>query len=76
MLLTAWFFEVHGQELAPAGSQVFELAVDAPSEVRAVLEQHLELQRYRAVADLSDSELERLMVQAIQDSRDLVATLG
>ena len=40
------------------------------------LERYLALQCYRAVADLSDSELDRLMAQAIQDSRDLLATLG
>ena len=54
----------------------FELSIEAPDDIRAVLERHLELQRYRALTDLSDNELERLMAIAAQDSRDLVATLG
>jgi translocation and assembly module TamA len=54
----------------------FQLSIEAPDEIRAVLERHLELQRYGALTDLSDNELERLMANAVQDSRDLVATLG
>jgi translocation and assembly module TamA len=54
----------------------FHLSIEAPDEIRTVLERHLELQRYRALTDLSDNELERLMTIAAQDSRDLVATLG
>jgi len=54
----------------------FQLSIEAPDEIRTVLERHLELQRYRALTDLSDNELERLMAIAAQDSRDLVATLG
>ncbi len=54
----------------------FELRIEAPYDIRTVLERHLELQRYRALTDLSDNELERLMAIAAQDSRDLVATLG
>lgn len=54
----------------------FQLSIEAPDDIRTVLERHLELQRYRALTDLSDNELERLMAIAVQDSRDLVATLG
>ncbi|MBK9346832.1 MAG: outer membrane protein assembly factor [Burkholderiales bacterium] len=75
-VLWAWVGTVQGQSLAPGEPQAFALTMDAPREVRADLERHLALQRYRAVADLSDSELDRLMAQAIQDSRDLLATLG
>jgi translocation and assembly module TamA len=64
------------QSLAGGEVQAFNLTIEAPSEVRTVLEQHLELQRYRALPDLSDSELDRLMVQATQNCRDLIATLG
>lgn len=76
MLLWVWVCAVHGQDLALGAPQAFELTIDAPDEVRADLERHLALQRYRALPDLSDSELDRLMAQATQDSRDLVATLG
>ena len=54
----------------------FQLSIEAPDDIRTVLERHLDLQRYRALTDLSDNELERLMAIAAQDSRDLVATLG
>ena len=57
-------------------ASAFQLSIEAPDEIRTVLERHLELQRYRTLTDLSDNELERLMAIAAQDSRDLVATLG
>ena len=60
-------------EVAPSA---FQLSIEAPDDIRTLLERHLELQRYRALTDLSDNELERLMAIAAQDSRDLVATLG
>jgi len=59
-----------------AAPSAFQLSIEAPDDIRTVLERHLELQRYRALTDLSDNELERLMAIAAQDSRDLVATLG
>jgi translocation and assembly module TamA len=54
----------------------FDIVVRAPGPVRALLEQHLELQRYRAVTDLDDSELARLVVLAERNVRNLVGTLG
>jgi translocation and assembly module TamA len=44
--------------------------------VRELLEKHLELQRYRAVTDLDDAELARLIVLAERNVRNLVGTLG
>jgi translocation and assembly module TamA len=41
-----------------------------------LLGKHLELQRYRELADLSDSELDRLLVAARLNAQDLLATLG
>ncbi|MDB5870134.1 MAG: surface antigen [Polaromonas sp.] len=41
-----------------------------------MLERHLELQRYRAVTDLDEAELERLVVLAERNVRNLVGTLG
>lgn len=41
-----------------------------------MLEKHLELQRYRAVTDLDDAELARLIVLAERNVRNLVGTLG
>ncbi len=54
----------------------FDIAVHAPPVVRALLERHLELQRYRAVTDLDDAELARLIVLAERNVRNLVGTLG
>lgn len=61
---------------AATAAAAFDLEIDAPDEIRALLEQHLELPRYREVRDLSDAELARLLVAARQNTRDLVATLG
>ena len=54
----------------------FDIAVRAPTEVRELLEKHLELQRYRAVTDLDEAELARLIVLAERNVRNLVGTLG
>ena len=54
----------------------FDITVRAPSTVREMLEKHMELQRYRAVTDLDDVELERLIVLAERNVRNLVGTLG
>lgn len=57
----------------------FDISVRTPPEfadVRALLEKHLELQRYRAVTDLDDNELARLIVLAERNVRGLVGTLG
>lgn len=74
VLLAALGVGAWAQDLDQAPA--FQLTIEAPNEIRVVLEQHLELQRYQALTDLSDSELERLMAIAAQDSRDLVATMG
>ena len=54
----------------------FDIAVRAPTAVREMLEKHLELQRYRAVTDLDEAELARLIVLAERNVRNLVGTLG
>ena len=54
----------------------FDIVVRAPETVKTLLEQHLELQRYRAVSDLDDSELARLVILAESNVRNLVGTLG
>ncbi len=71
---------VHSQESedrtgAGAGPS-FAIEVRAPSSVRAVLERHLELRRYREVTDLDDAELARLIEMAERNVRELVGTLG
>ena len=54
----------------------FDLKVEAPDEIRELLEKHLDLQRYRAVPDLNEAELARLLVMAEANARELIATLG
>lgn len=54
----------------------FDIAVRAPQPVKDMLEKHLELQRYRAVTDLDEAELARLIMLAERNVRNLVGTLG
>jgi translocation and assembly module TamA len=54
----------------------FDIRIEAPADIRDLLERHLQLQRYRAVNDLEDAELARLMVLADSDVRNLLGTLG
>lgn len=54
----------------------FELEISAPPELAELLSRHLELQRYRTLTDLGDTELLRLLTAAEEDTRKLAATLG
>ncbi|ART50955.1 outer membrane protein assembly factor [Acidovorax carolinensis] len=54
----------------------FTLEVRAPDGVRETLERHLELQRYKALPDLQDGELQRLLAAADANARELLGTLG
>jgi translocation and assembly module TamA len=61
---------------APPEVTAFDIAVRAPQPIKDLLEKHLELQRYRAVTDLDEAELARLIVLAERNVRNLVGTLG
>ncbi len=54
----------------------FELQVQAPSALQAMLLKHMDLQRFRHLADLDALELTRLLEAAPQNARDLLATQG
>ncbi|MBB1074918.1 outer membrane protein assembly factor [Rhodoferax sp. 4810] len=54
----------------------FSLDITAPDDIKTLLERHLDLLRYRALADLSDDELNRLIDTARLDAQKLIATLG
>lgn len=54
----------------------FDVDVQAPKDVRKYLDQNLELQRYRTLDDLQDTELSRLLGAAESNARNLLATLG
>lgn len=72
--------------IGPAGAEPqttsfasFDVAVRTPPEfdsLRALVEKHIGLQRYRAITDLDETELARLIVLGEQDARNLVGTLG
>ena len=70
------------QEPAPsavntgAATAAFQLHIEAPDAVRTVLQQHVELLRYRELSDLSDAELSRLLTAAELDARDLLGAMG
>lgn len=71
--------QAQGQPASPgavANASAFELEIAAPDEIRALLERHLELLRYRELTDLSDAELARLLTTARRNTQDLLATLG
>jgi translocation and assembly module TamA len=59
-----------------AALAAFVLEVNAPQDIRELLERHLELLRYRELTDLDDGELARLLLAAEPNARQLVATLG
>lgn len=58
------------------GPQAFVLHIQAPDALRPLLEQHLELQRFRHLPDLRADELERLRDAAAANARELLATQG
>ena len=61
---------------APA-SERFGIRVEAPSPaLQAFLLRHMELQRFRTLSDLDAGELDRLLVAAPENLRDLLGTQG
>lgn len=55
----------------------FDIRVEAEDEeLRALVERHNELRRYRALGDLDDTEFARLMALAERDVRNLLGTEG
>lgn len=61
---------------ASAQPLAFEVQILAPPEVSALLQQHLELMRYRTLTDIDDGELERLARAARPDVLALLGTVG
>ncbi len=57
-------------------SATFRLDIVAPAPLDALLLRHAELQRFSALPDLSPAELERLLLNAPADLRQLLATQG
>lgn len=61
---------------APASDAAFTLRIQAPDDVRQLLERNLDVLRYREQRDLSDGEMARLLIAAEKDARELLATMG
>ncbi|KQP39689.1 autotransporter assembly complex family protein [Pseudorhodoferax sp. Leaf274] len=65
------------QEGKPASTRdTFTVEVRGPDPARELLDQHLDLQRYRRLDDLSVAEISRLMAAAEPNARQLLGTLG
>lgn len=74
VLLLAGSAGVRAEEADPGPA--FSIDVRAPDPVKETLDRHLELKKYRAVTDLDDAELARLIVMAERNVRELAGTLG
>ncbi|NVO05257.1 MAG: outer membrane protein assembly factor, partial [Rhodoferax sp.] len=66
----------NASQAVPAEAMAFDLQIEAPQEIAQLLQRHMELQRYRVLTDLSDSEIQSLLTDAQQDAAGLLATLG
>ncbi|MCX7250858.1 MAG: BamA/TamA family outer membrane protein [Burkholderiales bacterium] len=60
----------------PATRQSFRIELIAPAPLDAWLLRHAELERLRTLPDLGDTELERLLLTAPADLRQLLASQG
>ena len=67
---------VHAREASATPPEVFSFRVDGPSELSDWLTQHLELQRYKTLQDLDETELQRLLQSADEQAHELLATQG
>lgn len=62
---------------APADAALaFALDIQAPEPIASGLARHLELQRYKGLTDLDNTELQRLLSAADLQARELLATWG
>ena len=61
---------------AQTPSDRFGVRIEAPDQVRALLERQLSMQRYRQQTDLDKDELLRLMALAEEDAAQLLGTQG
>lgn len=68
--------EAEAMGIDTSGPPAFTLEVDAPKQIRTLLEQHLELKRFRHQPDLQRRELTRLLGATDANVRELIGTLG
>ena len=68
--------EADAMGIDTSGPAAFALEVDAPKDIRELLEKHLELKRFRYQPDLQRRELTRLLGATDANVRELIGTLG
>ncbi len=62
---------------APAANTPrFALRIQAPAEFAGLLQKHLNIQRFKTLADLNATELQRLVSELPADARQLMGTQG
>lgn len=61
---------------APATPVAYRVVIDAPSELAKTLEQGLDLVRWQNFADMTDDLLDRLLREAVDQAREILATEG
>lgn len=66
----------HKSDGASSGPLSFTLEVEAPKDVRELLEKYMELKRYSSFSNLRNSELRRLLGASDGNIRDLLGTIG
>ncbi len=75
-----WCVQARADESQPTGQReplAFELTVQADkADLADWMAQHLELQRYKNLVDLDNQEMAKLLRDADEQARDLLATLG
>lgn len=59
-----------------AAPERFVITLQAPGDLQAFLLRHIELQRYRHLPDLDSGELDRLLIAAPDNLRQLLGTQG
>lgn len=57
-------------------AQSFTIQIQAPSEIRSLVDRFLDLKRYQQVPDLDNAELQRLLELSDTQIRNLLATQG
>jgi translocation and assembly module TamA len=70
------FTSAHSQTPTQRPAKAFEIEIEAPTALQALLKRHLTLYRYEAVDDLSEAELARLLDAAKTNAAELLATQG
>jgi len=78
IFMTGWFTASWAQPAAPVTAPGFSwrITLDAPDQVRDLLESHLDIYRYRGRPEVDALVLERLVEEIPADAQGLLATEG